>query len=287
MATIQSVKKQTINYGIFYAELEDFFSKELRDQGFAGLDVVRLSTGGYSITVHVNNFKEVLGTNGVRAAIITRLIAARWNIPENKIRFNVKKIDGRGLSALTQIESLCFRLRQGIPARRAISGVMRQIMSTPGALGVEVTVSGKLRAQRAKTQKYRSGYLLRTGEPAKDFVDVAKQSILLRPGVLGLKIKIMRETSKSGKPQPDHIVVAECKSEAALPATDKFIPPKEQPRAEPRQGMSRGPGPHRAAVRSGPAQGERRTFRRDGEHREGERRERAPRQASFGRQNAQ
>eukprot|EP00961_Rhodomonas_salina_P218247 2949079-Rhodomonas_salina.1 len=36
-----------------------------------------------------------------------------------------------------------------------------------GALGVEVIVSGKARVQRAKSMKFKSGFLITTGRPAQ------------------------------------------------------------------------------------------------------------------------
>ena len=36
-----------------------------------------------------------------------------------------------------------------------------------GALGIEVIVSGKARVQRAKSMKFKSGFLITTGHPAQ------------------------------------------------------------------------------------------------------------------------
>merc|ERR1712072_187571 len=48
----------------------------------------------------------------------------------------------------------------GLAVRRACYGVLRFIMES-GALGCEVIVSGKLRAQRAKAMKFCDGYMIK------------------------------------------------------------------------------------------------------------------------------
>lgn len=57
-----------------------------------------------------------------------------------------------------------------------------------GAKGCEVIVSGKLRAARAKSMKFKDGYMVSSGNPAKVYIDGAVRHVLLRQGVLGIKV---------------------------------------------------------------------------------------------------
>jgi small subunit ribosomal protein S3e len=68
--------------------------------------------------------------------------------------------------------------------------VIRNMLSK-GAKGCEVIISGKLRQQRAKSMKFKDGYLIHTGEPKRTYVDVAVRHIELRQGIMGVKVKIM------------------------------------------------------------------------------------------------
>ena len=58
--------------------------------------------------------------------------------------------------------------------RRACYGVLRFVLES-GAKGAEVTVSGKVRGQRAKSQKFADGYMIKTGH-AYEYVLVLKIS---------------------------------------------------------------------------------------------------------------
>ena len=81
-----------------------------------------------------------------------------------------------------------------------------------GAKGCEVIVSGKLCAQRAKSMKFKDGYLISSGQPVKDYIDLAVRHVL-RQGVLGIKVKIMFDwVLRQGKqslttPLPDLVTI--------------------------------------------------------------------------------
>lgn len=74
-----------------------------------------------------------------------------------------EKVASRGLCAQAQAESLKYKLLGGLAVRRACYGVLRFVMEQ-GAKGAEVIVSGKLRAQRAKSMKFSDGYMIKSGQ---------------------------------------------------------------------------------------------------------------------------
>ncbi|CAI9113477.1 OLC1v1014087C1 [Oldenlandia corymbosa var. corymbosa] len=107
----------------------------------------------------------------------------------------------------------------------ACGGVMR-LARENGAKGI--IISGKPRAQRAKSMKFKDGYMISSGQPVRDYVDSAVRHVLLRQGVLGIKVKIMLEWDPKGKmgpvtPLPDFVTILSPKEEkeyirpAALP----------------------------------------------------------------------
>jgi ribosomal protein S3 len=49
-------------------------------------------------------------------------------------------------------------------------------------------VSGKLRAQRAKSMKFKDGYMVSSGDPVRLYIDGAVRHVMLRQGVLGIKV---------------------------------------------------------------------------------------------------
>jgi small subunit ribosomal protein S3 len=60
-----------------------------------------------------------------------------------------------------------------------------------GALGVEIVISGKLRTERARFEKFRAGYFPRCGEPALRYMRKAEMHVQLKPGMIGVRVKLM------------------------------------------------------------------------------------------------
>lgn len=81
--------------------------------------------------------------------------------------------------------------------RRACSAVLKFIMES-GAKGAEVSVSGKVRGQRAKTQKFSEGYMIKSGFAKNDYIESAVRHIMMRQGILGVKVTIMLAQDPKG-----------------------------------------------------------------------------------------
>lgn len=150
-----------------------------------------------------------------------------FNFPDGVVELFAEKVASRGLCAQAQAESLKYKLLGGLAVRRACYGVLRFVMEQ-GAKGAEVIVSGKLRAQRAKSMKFSDGYMIKSGQAKRgaslfvcigqlwccmyipltvlrtqplyclpifpcitEYVDYAVRHVLMRQGVLGVKVKIM------------------------------------------------------------------------------------------------
>merc|ERR1712201_51709 len=161
--------------------------------------------------------QNVLGEKGRRIRELTSVVQKRFNFPEGSVELYAEKVATRGLCAIAQAESLRYKLIGGLAVRRACYGVLRFIMES-GALGCEVIVSGKLRAQRAKSMKFEDGYMIKAGNPCREYIDKAVRHVLLRQGVLGIKVNIMLPFDPAGrngpkKPMPDKVEVLEPKED--------------------------------------------------------------------------
>merc|ERR1711916_335603 len=140
----------------------------------------------------------------------------RFNFPDGGVEIFAERVANRGLCSQAQAESLKYKLLGGLAVRRACYGVVRFVMES-GAKGVEVVVSGKLRAQRAKAMKFKDGFMLKTGDITNYYVDKATAHVKLRQGVLGVKVSIQLPHDPTGREGqsmtlPDQIIVHEPKN---------------------------------------------------------------------------
>merc|ERR1711933_222426 len=128
-----SKKHLFVRDGLFRAEADEFFKRELAEDGHSGIVVRKSKT--CEIIIIATRPSQVLGEKTRRIRELTAIV------------------NNRGLSAVAQAESLRYKLIAGLPVRRAAYGVVRFVIES-GAKGCEVVVSGKIRGQRAKAMKF-------------------------------------------------------------------------------------------------------------------------------------
>ena len=214
-----SKKRKIVADGVFYAELNEFLTLELGEDGYSGVEV-RVTPMRTEIVIRATRTQSVLGEKGRRIRELTSLVQKRFSFPEGNVELYAERVANRGLCAVAQCESLRYKLLGGLPVRRACYGVMRFVMEH-GAKGCELVVSGKLRGQRAKAMKFKDGYMVKSGFAARSYIDKAIRDIKLKQGVIGIKVTIMLPYDPTGQagcklPQPDVITHHPVK-EASLP----------------------------------------------------------------------
>ena len=221
-----STKRKFINDGVFRAEVNELLQGALAEFGFSGIEV-NFTKGKTEVRVLVSQFNKLMDAkakSGIKINELKGLIEQRFGFNRNqdhKFSLVVKRTSHRGIEAQEQAEYLKKRLLMGTPARSAAMNVIRNMLNK-GAKGCEVIISGKLRQQRAKSMKYKDGFMIHTGQPQKVFISAAVRHLELRQGIMGIKVKIMlpyNPAAASGKgfgiphPLPDVITFKENKHE--------------------------------------------------------------------------
>nr|CAB3480110.1 unnamed protein product [Digitaria exilis]CAB3482256.1 unnamed protein product [Digitaria exilis] len=195
MATQISKKKKFVSDGVFYAELNEMLTRELAEDGYSGVEV-RVTPMRTEIIIRATRTQNVLGEKGRRIRELTSVVQKRFNFPENGVELYAEKVVNRGLCAIAQAESLRYKLLGGLAVRRVVPRVVR--------------------AQRAKSMKFKDGYMISSGQPVNEYIDSA-----VRHGVLGIKVKIMLDWDPKGKvgpitPLPDLVTIHAPKEEDEL-----------------------------------------------------------------------
>jgi len=220
-----SKKRKFVADGVFFAELNEFLMRTLAEDGYAGVEV-RVTPIRTEIIIRATRTREVLGEKGRRIRELTSLVQKRFNFPEDTVELYAERVQNRAMCALAQTESLRYKLLGGLPARRACNGVIRYIMEN-GAKGCEIIVAGKVRGQRAKSMKFKDGYMVKSGNGSTHYVDKARCHINLKQGVIGIKVAIMLPYDPTGRngvalQLPDVVTIKEPKEDAPL-----TCPPKQ------------------------------------------------------------
>lgn len=211
-----SCKKKFVADGVFYAELNELFRRELAEDGYAGVEV-RTTPHRTELILRATRTQNVLGENNRRIRELTSIVQKRFDFADGAVELYAERVQNRGLCAQAQAESLKFKLLGGLAVRRACYGVVRFVMEA-SAKGCEVVVTGKLRGQRAKAMKFGDGYMIKTGHAGQVYTDVAVRHVLMRQGVIGLKVSIFLPHDPKGIQGPkitldDVVTIIEPKEE--------------------------------------------------------------------------
>jgi len=116
---------------------------------------------------------------------------------------------------------MASHIERGTAFRRATMWTMNQIMES-GALGVQITISGKLRGDRSAFEKHVQGVLPRAGEYAKNIVTQDIVHVKTKMGLIGIRIRIANkekiipefELEETSKPETEETKEVEQKDVA-------------------------------------------------------------------------
>lgn len=103
--------------GVFFAELNEFLTRELSEDGYSGVEV-RVTPVRTEIIIRATRTQSVLGEKGRRIRELTSVVQKRFNFPQDTVELYAEKVNNRGLSAIAQAESLKFKLLGGLAVRR-------------------------------------------------------------------------------------------------------------------------------------------------------------------------
>ncbi|KAL6927974.1 40S ribosomal protein S3 [Hanseniaspora valbyensis] len=213
---VASKSRRLVADGVFFAEVNEFFARELAEEGYSGCEIKKnIKT---EIIIRAVKTQDVLGEHGRRINELTLLLCKRFKIERGSLALYADRVQDIGLSAVAQAEAIKYKLLNGLVMRKAAYGAIKFAMDS-GAKGCEVIISGKLRAARAKAMKFSEGFLIHSGQPVNDFIETATRHVLMRQGVLGIRVKIMRDPAhnkKGPRALPDAVRILEAKDEAPL-----------------------------------------------------------------------
>ena len=83
-SAIISKKRKFVADGVFTAELNEFFTRELAAEGYSGC-LVRVNHVRTEIIIRATHTQEVLGDKGRRLRELTTLVRQRFRFPEGSL----------------------------------------------------------------------------------------------------------------------------------------------------------------------------------------------------------
>jgi len=182
MSAVKNVIKDNYNMML----LKDYLREKIKDAGFEDVEVSKTPTGT-RVVLHVTRPGIVIGRKGTGIKELTEKLETDYGLKNPQIA--VEEITKPELSPEVMCNRMASHLERGTAFRRATMWTMKQIMES-GAMGVQITISGKLRGDRSAFEKHVAGILPRAGHHAEVIVDEDIAHVETAMGLIGIRIRI-------------------------------------------------------------------------------------------------
>jgi small subunit ribosomal protein S3 len=212
-----SIVKRFITESIKKTEIDEFLQKKLERAGYGGVDISKTPLGTH-VVIYAMRPGIVIGRGGETIKDLATTLEENFNISNPQI--SVSEIEVPEFNAFVVASRVASALQRGVHFRRAGFWALNQVMDA-GALGAEIVISGKLRTERARFEKFRAGYFPRCGDPALTYMKKAEAHVQLKPGIIGVRVKIMPPDAQF----PDKIQITE---ELPPEETEERVAEKEE-----------------------------------------------------------
>ena len=212
MSAVRNVIKDNYNAML----INDFLREKIKDAGFSQVEISKTPTGT-RVVLHVTRPGIVIGRKGTGIKDLTEILEKQFNLKNPQIA--VEEIQKPELSPNVMCNRMASHLERGTAFRRATMWTMQQIMDN-GAMGTQITISGKLRGDRSAFEKHSAGVLPRAGHHADVVVSEDIVHVETPMGLIGIRIRIARkeklipEFELKGKTQEQKDEEARIKKEA-------------------------------------------------------------------------
>ncbi len=168
-------------------KVKEYLAKELERAGIGEIDIQRtpLET---RVIIYAQRPGIVIGKKGLTIKSLTETLAQEYEIYNPQIEVNDLGVPA--LSAPVMAKSIASSLERGFHFRRAAYQALNDIMNA-GAIGAQITISGKLTGERSRTEKFVKGYIKHCGEPSETLVLKGFAEAAPKLGRIGVKVKIL------------------------------------------------------------------------------------------------
>ena len=185
MSAVKNVIKDNYNMVL----LKDYLRSKIKDAGFSNAEVSKTPTGT-RVVLHVTRPGIVIGRKGTGIKDLTEKLETEYGLKNPQIA--VEEITKPELSPEVMCNRMASHLERGTAFRRATMWTIQQIMEG-GAMGVEITISGKLRGDRSAFEKHSQGILPRAGHHADVIVSEDIAHVETPMGLIGVRIRIAKK----------------------------------------------------------------------------------------------
>lgn len=182
-----SVYKYFVRDNIKKAEIDSYLAQELKKAGYSKVEMTKTPLGT-RVVIYAAKPGIVIGRRGQSIRDLTQVFEQTFGMENPQV--SVAAIESPDLDPAVVASQIATALQRGIHFRRSAYWALQRVMGA-GALGVEITIRGKLTTERARYERYRDGYLPSVGDPVQKQVKHAVVDVQLKQGLFGVQVRIL------------------------------------------------------------------------------------------------
>ena len=182
-----SVNKYFVRDNMKKAEIDSYLAGELKKAGYSKMEMTKTPLGT-RVVIYAAKPGMVIGRRGQSIRDLTQVFEQTFGMENPQV--SVAAIEAPDLDPMVVASQVTSALQRGIHFRRAAYWALQRAMGA-GALGVEITIRGKLTTDRSRYERFRDGYLPSVGEPVLKQVKRAVMDVQLKQGLFGVQVRIL------------------------------------------------------------------------------------------------
>ncbi|MEB3851547.1 MAG: 30S ribosomal protein S3 [Desulfurococcales archaeon] len=182
------VERFFLNQGILRAKIDEYLAAHFYMAGYSRVEIVPVGLGT-RVHIYAERPALIIGRRGSTIKRLQEILSTVFGLENPQI--TVSQPENPELDARVQAFRIARSIEMGYHFRRVAFTALRRIMSS-GALGAEIKISGKLRTERARFEKFRAGKVYKAGEKVDELVDRAVAVAKLPKGIIGVEVTITR-----------------------------------------------------------------------------------------------
>src|SRR6058998_3125909 len=219
-------------------EIDEHLALELKRAGYSKVEVTK-SPVGTRVVIYAAKPGMVIGRRGQSIRDLTKVLEEKFHIENPQL--SVANIEVPEQDPKVVASQVASALQRGVHFRRAAYWAIQRVMESQ-ALGVEITIRGKLTTERSRFEKFKAGYLPRVGDPVLKNLKTAVVDVQLKQGLFGINVRILppnvdfldkplmkkQEATPSGPPASPEAVLSEPEtSQPQIPVNSPIVVAEE------------------------------------------------------------
>ena len=184
------IEKQILGQKVKEQQIREFIYSYLNKASYSHTELQRTPLGE-RILIYTSRPGSVVGRRGSSIVELTSTLKEKFKLENPQIE--VVEIENPSLNAQSVAKRIVTLFERFGPKRFKAVGykVLGDILKA-GALGAEVVISGRgVPSSRARSWRFKAGYLKKSGDIAQNYVDKGHATADLRSGSVGIRVSIL------------------------------------------------------------------------------------------------